>query len=582
MTDAATPTPDDIDGGQSRDSARSTLHSTLRHARTLALVDVRRVLRAAVDRKTQIVAFALVVVLFGGGLGFGAYLFGRELGLTADLGIGYTIPELARGGFGVLWLFLAVIVTIRTVGTRGDLDNDVGILSMVPTRDAAFGLVLSETLLAFSYTLPLALSGAIGYGLGSDTWTLAVTAPVVAGLATASAVAVAFPVGLAIRHVVTQIEFVVRHKGPLIALAFLAYMGLIFTDVLGGVVVAIFEPMQAAPSAWFVDLLLLGTPGIEVSRFRAIGSVLLVPVVVAGGVAASTRVADRHWFADPVLAGTTEDDSGVDPDTDRHDDGILVRIEDALGTAVGRGTAAITVLAWKRAIRAPLKLLYAAYPLLFGIGFIVQIVQTGEVPAIAPVGALVFVAWAGAVVFTLNPLGDQGSALPATVLSRIDGRSFVTAHLLAGALLVIPVGTLLVGALAVLAPLETSVALVLVLATPVSVIVGGLFAVGVGMAFPRYDAVNVTRSTKAVVPSLIAFAVFSASLVVVIAAAGIVYEPAFEPFVAALGSWLLPFGLSISRAGVSVAARVVLVPAAIAPFASVRYAIGRFDTVTVD
>jgi hypothetical protein len=554
---------------------------TLRHGLTLGRVDVRRVLRKSVDRKSQVLAYAFVVLLFGGLGGYGAYLFGRNVGVGGDLPFDYTTLEVARGGFALLWLLFVGIIVVRTVGTRGALDNAVGVLSIVPTREAVLGVLVSEFVLALAYAAPLLGVVAVGYSAGAGTYTFLATAPVVAAAVTATAVAVAYPLGLAIRHVVTRIEFVARHKGPLLVLAFVAYMALIFSDVLGNVVVSVFEPMQAAPTGWFADLLLLGSPA-GASPLRAALALALVPVLAVASVVVTTRVADEHWFADPVLAGTEDEDAGVDPNTDRHDDGLLLRVEDALGEYVGRGTAAVTVLAWKRAARAPLKLLYVAYPLLFAVGFIAEIVKTGEVPPAAPAGALLFVAWAGAVVFTLNPLGDQGSALPATVLSKLSGREFVGAHVLAGAIVTVPLGTLLVAALALAVPLEADSFAAVVLGTPASVLVGSLFAVGVGMAFPRYEAVNVTRSTKAVVPSLIAFLAYSLYLLLVLAAAGITYEPAVEPFVAGVASWLLPFGWSVSADTVSLAARAALVPLAIAPFASVWYAVRRFDGVTVD
>jgi hypothetical protein len=554
---------------------------TLRHGLTLGRVALRRVFRNSIDQKSQLLGYAFAALLFGGLGGFGAHLFGRELGVGADIPFDYTILEVARGVVATLWLFFAIFVIVRTVGTRGTLENDVGVLSVVPTREAVLGVLLSEAALALAYVLPLLGGIAVGYSTGAGTSPMLATAPIVALAASVTAVSVAYPIGLAVRHVVTRIEFVARHKGPLIALAFLAYMGLALSNAIGDVVATIFEPMQAAPTAWFADLLLLGTPA-GASPLRGALALALAPVLAAASVLVTTRVADRHWFADPVLAGSEDDDADVDPNADRHDDGLLIRIEDALAGRVGPGIAAITVLAWKRAARAPLKLLYVAYPLLFALGFVIEIVQTGDVPPPAPAAALLFVAWAGAVVFTLNPLGDQGSALPATVLSTVSGRQFVGAHVLAGALITIPVGTAVVAALGVAVPLDPDALAAVVVGTPASVLVGSLFAVGVGMAFPRYEAVSVTTSTKAVVPSLLAFLAYSLYLVLVVAAAGIVYEPAVEPFVAGLVSWVLPFGSSITADTVALAARVALVPFAVAPFASAWYAIRRFDTVTVD
>jgi hypothetical protein len=558
---------------------RGVAVQTLRHGLTLGRVNLRRVLRRAAHKRTQLLAYIVTVLVFGGLGGYGAYRFGREVGVVGDLPIDYTVLEAARGGFAVLWLLFAIIIVVRAVGRRGTLENDVGVLSTVPTREAVLGVLVSEFCCGLMYVLPLFGAVAVGYSAGAGSYTFLVTAPIAAVAASAVAVAAAYPVGLAVRHVVTRIELVARNKGAVIAFVFLAYMTLIYSDALESVVATIFEPMQAAPTAWFADLLLLGSPA-GASPPRAALALTLVPVVGVVSVLATARVADRHWFADPVLAGT--ENGSVDPNTDQHNDGLLLRVQDALGNTVGRGVAAVIVLAWKRAIRAPLKLLYAAYPLLFAIGYIINIVQTGEVPSFAPVAGLLFVAWAGAVVFTLNPLGDQGSALPATVLSRLSGREFVGAHVLAGAIVTVPLGTLVVAALGLAVPLESDVLVAVVLGTPASVLVGSLFAVGPGMLFPRYEAVNVTRSTKAVVPSLVAFLAYSLYLVLVVTAAGTVYEPAVEPFLAGIVSWALPFGLSVTADTVALAARAVLVPLVVAPFASAWYAVRRFDSITVD
>lgn len=554
----------------------SRLASTLRHGWTIGVTDARRTLRASIESKAQIGAFLLVVVLFGAAAGYGGYLFGRELGLGADLPFEWSMLQIARGAFAVLWLFLTIIVTVRTVGTRGELANPVGVLSVVPTREAVAGMLLSESVFAWSYALPMSVAGTVGYAVATAPSALLVTAPVAAAVAVVAAVSVGYPVGLAVRHVVTRIPFVARHKGALILLAFAAYMALIISGALGNIVVTVFEPMQRAPVGWFADIALLGSPEVSTDAGRAVAAFAMVIVLAVAGGAAATRVADRHWFADPVLGGESEADADSETGTDR-----LRRVEDAIAGVVGRPAAAVTTLAWKRAARAPMKLLYVAYPLLFVVGFLTDIVQTGEVPAFAAGFALVFVAWAGAVVFTLNPLGDQGSALPATVLSRIDGWSFVAAHVLAGAVVTVPLGTVVTGGVALLSPMSSDLVAAVVVGTPLSILVGSGAAVGIGMAFPRYDAVTVTRSTEAVVPSLLAFAVFSGYLMLTVAVGAIVYEPSLEPVVAVLLTWVLPIGGTVSPAAVGTGAMAALVPLGISPIASTLYAIRRFDRVTL-
>jgi len=572
-TDGGDPTPAGGNGGSDGVGWR-----TLRHGRTVAVADVRRVVRKSADAKIQVLAYLLVLALFAGGGGYAAYLFGDAGGFALDSPFPVSFLELGRGALALLWTSLAAIVVVRTVGARGTLENDVGVLSVVPTRDAALGRIAAEATLALAYVAPPLLAVAGGYAVGGGGPTLLATAPLVAVVGVVSAVAVAYPVGLAIRHGFTRIEFVARNKTALMVLAFVGYMALAVSNWLGRILLVAFGPLQRSPAGWLGDILLLGVPAVEASALRAGVALAVAPLVAAAGVAAATRVASIHWFADPVLADGEEDP----PDAARHEDGPFRRFEDRLGGAVGRPGAAVTVLAWKRAVRAPLKLLYAAYPLLFATGFVADVLRTGEVPAFAAPAGLVFVAWAGAAVFTLNPLGDQGSVLPATVLSTVGGRSFVGAHILAGLLVTVPVGTAVVAALAVLAPLSPDAVVAVVAGTPASVFVGSCVAVGVGMAFPRYEAVNVTRSTKAVVPSLLAFLVYSLYLLATVVAAGIVYEPAIASPLAGVVSFLLPFGLTVSPDAVGLVARGALVPLAVAPVVSLWYALRRFDRVTVD
>ncbi|NHX36740.1 MULTISPECIES: hypothetical protein [Halolamina] len=552
----------------------SVVAGTLSHGRTIAAVDVRRSLRKAVDSKSQLIVFVLFVGLFSLGTGYGSYLFGREVGLGAELPVDWSLIAIARGAFAILGLFLTVIVAVRTVGTRGTLENDVGLLSVVPTREAAVGMLLSESVLAGSYAVPLFVAAGVGYAAATGAWGLVLSLPVAAAVAVVAAVAVGYPLGLGIRHVATRIGIVARHRTVLILLAFVAYMALVTTGALGEFVLRVFEPMQQAPTGWVADIALAGTAAVAIDPVRAGGAIPLAAGLGVASAVVTTRIADAHWFADSVVTGSKDDES---TSGDR-----FRAVEDAIAGVVGRPTAAVTVLAWKRAIRAPLKLLYVAYPLLFVVGFLTETIQTGEVPAIGAGFALVFVAWGGAVVFTLNPLGDQGAALPATVLSRIGGREFVGAHLLAGAIVAVPLGTVITAVVAVLSPLGPGLVTAVVLATPVSILVGSAFAVGVGMAFPRYEAVNITRSTKAIVPSLLAFAVFTAYIVAVVATGAIVSEPVVETVAAGILTWVLPFGISIDGAGLGFAARVALVPLGIAPFASAAYAVRRFERVTVD
>ncbi len=560
---------------------------TLRHGLVLARVDLTRTVRRLLGRWLRVVLLlvGLGPLVLGGG--YAAYLLGDAGGVSGVAGdLPPSLPAvlaIARGGTAVVWVGLFAVVTVRAVGARGSLDNDAGLLTMAPTREVALGRVLAETAGALAWGVPVGLAAAVGYGLGGGGWTVLATLPAAVTALALSAVPVGVAVGLAVRHVTTRVPVVARYRQALGVLAFVAYFVAVATGTLDTVIATLFETLQAAPVAWPGDLLLLGV-GVGADPLRAGLVTALVAVLAPAGVLGATAAAERHWFADPVLGGEVTDtdaDTAGTPATDPAG-GVLDRVERVLAGAVGRATAALVVLAWRRAARAPLKLLYVAYPLFGGVGFVADVVETGTVPAFVPAVVLVFAAWAGTVAFTLNPLGDQGSALSTALLSRVDGWHFAAAHVLAGALVAAPLGTVLVAGLAVAADLPGRLVGALAVGTPVVVGLGSLFAVGVGVAFPRYDAVSVTRSTEAVVPSLLAFAVHTVYLLLATAAGVVVYRPALEPVVAALVSFLLPFGLSVSADTVGTVALVVAVAAVLVPLVSVRYAARRFATVTLD
>jgi len=550
---------------------------TLWRGLVLAAVDVTRTVRQITGRRLRMVLLAVGVLPVVGLGGYGAYLVGQAGGASAAPP-SLSVSSVARGSAAVAWVGLFVLVTVRTVGGRGRLDNDAELLSMAPTRAVALGRVLSETALALAWGVPVALALAVGYAVGGGESTPLVTLPLAVLALTLSAAPVGVAVGLGLRHLVTRVPFLARRRGALAVLGFLAYFGAVATGTFDAVVGALFESLQSAPPAWTADVLLVGLP-VDGDPLRAALVLPFVAVLAVAGVAGTALAGRRHWFADPVLGGDT--DEPVDGD-DVPAESRFERVERRLGAAVGRETAALVTLAWRRAARAPMKLLYVTYPLFGGVGILTESVESGEVSPVLPALALLFVAWAGTVVFTLNPLGDQGSTLPVTLLSRVDGREFVAAHVLAGALVAVPLGTAVVAGLAVAATLAPRRVVALVVGTPLVVLLGSLFAVGVGVAFPRFDAVSVTRSTEAVVPSLLAFVVHTAYLLLAAVAAAIVYEPSVEPLVAAVVSWLLPFGRSVSAATVGTAARVGVALALAAPVASAWYAVRRFERVTVD
>jgi len=213
------------------------------------------------------------------------------------------------------------------------------------------------------------------------------------------------------------------------------------------------------------------------------------------------------------------------------------------------------------------------------VGLFANIVQTGDIPVYLPYAIVLFSAWAAGVIFTLNPLGDQGAVLPSTLLSRVDGATFVWAHLLAGLVVAVPIGTVATAAVALLSPVGTETVALLVVGTPVVMAVSAALSVGIGMAFPRFEATTVTKSMKTVLPSRWAFVLYSVHLLATVAAAAVVTEPLVRDLGAGLLTWALP--VAVTPDTVFWVAAVLLVPLVLAPVAAYRYAVTRYDRYTL-
>jgi hypothetical protein len=136
----------------------------------------------------------------------------------------------------------------------------------------------------------------------------------------------------------------------------------------------------------------------------------------------------------------------------------------------------------------------------------------------------VLLAWTAGAAFALNPLGDEGAVLPAT-LTAVSGRAFVRG-LLAPSLLFVPVVALLTLLAAVLGGHGPSVALALALVAGFLTVVGAALAPLVGTWFPRFSAIRIGNSDGVRPPRLLAGALHVALVWVPGAAlAGLVVAP---------------------------------------------------------
>jgi len=529
------------------------------HAASIAYNELRVGWRKVRDRSlAQLLAYALVtlmMVVFTAAATWLAHLGGQAY--VDDPDAAGELVGLVPAAVAVFTLTMTAYLTALQLG---DIDVRDGYLTTVPARDVVGGLLAAGYLRVTGFfAAPLLVAGA-GFAVGAGA-PLAFLSVAVAVLAlTATTYLVGFPLGAAVAYLLGQSEFVDRYKTALGAAAFLAYLALLFTNNLYEVAQPAVEAAQASPLAWYTDLALLPVPGADASALRAVVVLAGSVVVAVVAVLASVRVSERRWYDDSAHAEVRATDSA----SSGRLDGVL-----------GRRTAWVARKSWLRARRAPLKLVYVTYPAFVLFAPIQGSIEAGRVTASLPATVTLYAAWATGALFTLNPLGDEGAVLPVTVTSGVSGRQFVGGLVAASTLVGTPVALVLAVALGVLGPLSPVAVGCLVVAGAVLPALASTVAAGVGTAFPKYEATNITRSREAVVPSLWAFGIYTIVFLVTAGLATGLQSPTVADALADL--------LGVSAAAVNVGGLVVgLALAGAAAAIAARTAVEAFDDYTSD
>lgn len=462
-----------------------------RHVALVVRTEVRRRLRSLDDPKKGL-AYALSG-LVGVGVGIaavvGAYVLG---GAVAAGALDAPLPAAASVAVGVLAL-PAFVTGVRAVQETGVPAAPETLLLAARHRDVVTATLVVEAL------LPLAMVGVPGV-LASLTFAAGAGSPASAPpVATAVLLlvlvgsAAGFALGLVVRNAVARSRALARYKGGVGFLLMLAYFAVLYgTDASDAFAPAV-RLLAATPLAWFGDLALLAVVP-AASPLRAAGAVGLAGLALLACWAASDRLATWLWYSVPVQPHGGEAESSI---------GGLPWL--------GRTTDRIVRKTWTRARRAPMRLVYVVYPLMFSIGPLVAGFD-GTVPGYVAPSLVVYGAWTTGAAFTLNPIGDETPVLPVTLTTPVRGRRFVRALWLASAAPGVPLTAVLAIAAGVLAGYPpTALALVAVLGVCLPALAPGL-AAGVGAAFPRTEPARVTRSRRVVVPSLVAFGGYSFAL----------------------------------------------------------------------
>jgi ABC-2 type transport system permease protein len=543
---------------------------TPRRSAAIARVEYRRSLRALVKNPMQLLGVAFLVLFFIGaptaGVVYAAYTFGDRI-----LAI---VPVLdgARGALSLLWLVMTFMVVSRAVGKTARIEHEAGMLTTVPAPDVVGGLVLAEAarLLTVIGVSIVVIAAALAAGIGAPAAFVSIVVALLAAFMTA--LLAGHIIGILVKIVIGQSELLTRYKSVIAVGVFLAYLVAVSSEAFGQFVAQLLPLLQSIPMAWFGDLLVVGIPGVAFSPVRLVGAVVLVAVGVPVLVALDVRAATRLWYADRAQPGTKTYSSS------ESNAAFLARI--ASGP-----TRTVTTKIWRRTKRAPLRLIYAAYPFIFLFAPLQQAITSGEIPASLPVLLALCGTWAiGAA--ALNPLGDEGSMLPVTVTAEIRGAEFVRGHVLAVATIGLPAVIVVTAITGVLSPLEPTTWIALTAVSGVLCIVGPVVALAIGTWFPRFGTVRVTRSRHVVLPSKTAFACYTLVLVAGFIGGGVALVPNGASVLAVvirIGSTLLGSPIDIAATTLRiVGGGVAVLLGIVAPPLAYRYVVRRFESYTLD
>jgi len=541
-----------------RDAARIARVETVRHYRrqrehswrafselflvaVAALVVVGRVPGAEGVTYPDPGAYYYAAAVASGGDGVGAVAAGRDAAVAA-----------VRGFAGIAFVLVALVTMLWTTKGQGWRERDDGLLTTLPVGTIVVGDALAKTIKAGRFLSLAIVGGAAAFALGSGRPLGAVGLVVAAAALVATATACGYVAGLAALVALRRSAFVREHRllvgSPLVML----YFGLFVGSRQAGALLAEW------PIAWHADVALASIGGGE-PRLAA-AALVGTPLALAGLWAVATRLAGLAWIADPPKA--PESDAGAEPA------GLLGTLDKPLAATCSRPTRAVTRALWLRVRRRPQALLYVFLPLvvLLSVGY----EFARAVPSALP--ALVAVYGAGAVGAgaTLNPLGNEGRGLPATLTTPGSARHVVRGYLVSAAL----PGGLLVATLTagVAAAASGSIAVAAsagLFGAALSILLPAI-AIGVGTVLPEFDAIRPAENAGVTVPHVYAVVAYSGAI-------GAVGAPVLAGlYLAGAGSSGVPAG----PAAVAGAAGTLLVAGALAGL-SYRRSVRTFETYLV-
>lgn len=393
----------------------------------------------------------------------------------------------------LLWLSSTLLFGQRAAIRTVDIDNPELLLTSVRPSAVTIGVLVAEGLRGLAFAaLPIGILG-VGFVTGAETYVPIVTLPFATVTFLTSSVCCGYAVGAAVAVWSRRARWKTAHVA--------GGLGLLGAIAAAGAMTELSATPELAarlPTSWYADLFVVGTP-IAASPYRVVGAVLGTLAVALAGGAMTERFAMQLWTGD---VGTNRGGRRSATASERPRPFVRLR------GRIDRPTRYVAWRAVQRAKRDLTRVSHLGLPLLVGAWLVVDLARTAAGRSLLPIAVGLLGSWFVGGLLTLNPLGDDGAALPATMASPIDGRQFVRGTALVSGIVGVPLLVATVGAVAV-----ATAALPIAIGLALWVGVHGATAIGIalalGMRFPRFGAIRVGRRRNVASPSLSAMTLYS-------------------------------------------------------------------------
>ncbi len=495
---------------------------------------------------------------------------GRDIGLS--LSGGDPVPLSFWMAWSVVAVFLLGLLVWSGVSEESNLDNSGHYLTIRPVSDVVVGLLLAAICKFSAFIVLPATTAGVGIALETGSGQSILGFIIASVFVLLNVVAIGYPFGLVLKGSLRRSSALTRYKSVVAFTVGAAYLILVFTG-LWLTIVDLVEPILTGPPlSWYGDLALVTSPGSEVAVHRAASAIVFAGGVTIFGFACATPAARYAWTTDrthPVDVGESEEtNEGEVPRP--HTEAIFAPICRRSATL---SVASTTVL---RLYRAPQQLVFVVFPLLAVIPAAERVLTTGTLPWYAPWFVVWYGAWGAGTAVGLNPLGNQGATLTTLLTSSSEGRQIVNGHIVTSVPVAAVTAALAFGS-GVLAGYPTIELIAFAVFSVAGTIGGTALALGIGTLFPRFESIDLGRSTRAIPPSKLAYVCFSAILTVLIASVAVVADNTVQLVVVSVLSSSLPLDSPPIESGVRAISLLCIVTIVGSAPLAYRFASRRID-----